>query len=309
MAQPNILLESGTNELEVIEFSLALNGSSDRQQHYAVNVTKVLEIVRKPKVTGLPSVQHPAILGTFNYREKIIPLIDLKTYFNLGQVDNERPFAVVTEFNRAVNAFLVSSVSRIHRLSWQDVEAPGEFLTKAGVDCVTGVIKFESKLLFMVDLEKIVAELNPDSAMTDSESRESGRRYQVLHADDSSVIRSMMKKELEKGDDFEVAHSAVDGEEAWQLLQTLKQEASQQGGPVTDLIQIAVLDIEMPRRDGLSLCKAIKEDPALSGLPVIIFSSMISEKTEHKARAVGADGQIGKPQINQIKELAFTLLG
>jgi two-component system chemotaxis response regulator CheV len=279
------------------------------EQHYAVNVTKVLEILRRPKIIGLPEVQHPSILGTFNYRGKVIPLVDLKAYLNLGWVNNERAFAVVTEFNNAVNAFLVSGVSRIHRLSWEDVEPPGEFLVSVGVDCVTGVITFDRKLVFMIDLEKIVADLNPGSVLASSESDQSGRRYKVLHADDSSVIRGMMKKEMEKGDDFEIAYSAKDGAEALEVLLDLKEQARAEGGSITESIDLAVLDIEMPKRDGLSLCKVIKDDPDMRALPVIIFSSMISEKTEHKARSVGANGQIGKPDIGRIKELAFRLLG
>ena len=68
----NILLESGTGELEVIEF--IVNGN-----HYVINVVKVKEVIEMPKngLTKLPDPK-PEIAGLILCRDEIITLIDLK---------------------------------------------------------------------------------------------------------------------------------------------------------------------------------------------------------------------------------------
>ena len=62
-------------------------------------------------------------------------------------------------------------------------------------------------------------------------------------------------------------------------------------------IDILLTDIEMPQMDGHHLTKLIKEDPVLKKLPVILFSSLITEEMKIKGRQLGADAQISKPEI------------
>ena len=303
MTENTILLESGTNELEVIEFHLSSGHDSQaRMTHYAINVTKVLEIIRQPPITSMPNTVNSCVLGTFNYRGRVIPLLDMKRCFNQGSVDNDRAMAIVTEFNQTMNAFLVTGVNRIHRFGWNELESPGEYLTSVGIDCITGMFKLQDRILFMVDLEKIVADLNPEAALIQlsSSSQTFSRRLKILHADDSAMIRGMVSKELQKDESFEIVSSVKDGEEGLQTLYELKEQA--RGRKITDFVDVAVLDIEMPRRDGFSLCKAIKEDPVLQDIVVIMFSSMITDRVTHKCQAVGADGQVSKPDIGRIRE-------
>ena len=95
--------------------------------YYGVNVAKVLEIIRMPKVTELPEVQHPSVLGAFNLRSRIIPLVDLAMWLGKTHAANEeQPKTIVTEFNNVTTAFMVSGVNRIHRISWEQVEQPNK---------------------------------------------------------------------------------------------------------------------------------------------------------------------------------------
>ncbi|MDR2695488.1 MAG: chemotaxis protein CheW, partial [Deltaproteobacteria bacterium] len=126
----NILLEAGTNELEIVEFYLDEEDGSNAASyrgHYGVNVAKVLEIIRMPKVTELPEVQHAAVLGAFNLRSKIIPLVDLALWLEKKTVQGHEPKTIVTEFNAVTTAFMVSGVNRIHRISWEEVEPPNPY--------------------------------------------------------------------------------------------------------------------------------------------------------------------------------------
>ncbi|THB66974.1 MAG: chemotaxis signal transduction protein CheV [Desulfovibrio sp.] len=312
MAQTNILLESGTNELEIVEFYLDEANPEDPEQpykgYYGVNVAKVLEIIRLPTITELPEVNHPSVMGAFNQRSFVIPLVDLSIWLEKERADTESPKVIVTEFNNVTTAFMVSGVTRIHRISWEDVEPPNKYVASMSSNSITGVVKLEDRIVFLLDLEKIVADLNPQLGLRLDEAIDwsEGERYRALVADDSTLIREMLKDLMRKAN-FEV--EAVDnGKEAWEKLMEIKSAAESQSKPLTDFLHVVVSDIEMPAMDGHNLTKRIKEDPVLGQLPVILFSSLITDKLRHKGDAVGADDQISKPEVTNLASRAKALV-
>ncbi|EPR34633.1 response regulator receiver modulated CheW protein [Alkalidesulfovibrio alkalitolerans DSM 16529] len=313
MSQTNILLESGTNELEIVEFSIdepdeIKSARGYYEGYYGVNVAKVLEIIRLPKITVLPNVTHPSILGTFNLRSHVIPLVDLSMWLGKRRVERESPKVIVTEFNRVTTAFLVSGVNRIHRMSWEKVEPPSGYVAAFSSNSITGVVKIEDRIIFMLDLEKIVTELNPKLGMKLDETVDygSGRRWRALVADDSALVREMLRDLLEKANfDVEVTDN---GQECFDRLQAIKAKAEAESRPIEDYLQVVISDIEMPSMDGHHLTKRIKEDSVLRRLPVVLFSSLITDKLRHKGEAVGADDQISKPEISQLALRAQRLI-
>lgn len=314
MAQTNILLEAGTNELEIVEFYLDEavpedeTGQQSYKGYYGVNVAKVLEIIRLPRVTALPEVSHPSVQGAFNLRNHIIPLVDLSIWLQKQRVEIESPKVIVTEFNRVTTAFMVSGVTRIHRLSWEAVEPPNKYVSSLSGDSITGVVKLEDRIVFLLDLEKIVTDLNPQLGLrldTTVDWR-STQRYRALIADDSALIREMLKDLMEKAN-FET-EVVTTGLQAWERLVQIKSLAESEGKKVTDYVQVVVSDIEMPTMDGHNLTKRIKDDPMLRNLPVLLFSSIITDKLRHKGEAVGADDQISKPEVAQLAIRAKVLI-
>ena len=308
----NILLDAGTNELEIVEFYLEEErrdgADGGYQGYYGVNVAKVLEIIRQPKITEMPEVSHHSVLGAFNLRDKIIPLVDLSAWLGKKRIENEPPKVIVTEFNNVTSAFLVSGVTRIHRISWEDVEAPNKYVSSLSSNSITGVVKLEGRIVFLLDLERIVAELNPDLGLKldDNVVFESGHNYRALIADDSTLIREMIRDLLTKAG-FAVEHTN-NGRDCWDRLQEIKVRAEEEQRPVTDFVHVVVSDIEMPMMDGHNLTKRIKEDPALKNVPVVLFSSIITDKLRHKGETVGADLQISKPEITQLAQRAIALI-
>ena len=313
MTQTNILLESGTNELEIVEFYIdepegAKTGEACYEGYYGVNVAKVLEIIRLPKVTVLPTVSHPSILGTFNLRSHVIPLVDLSLWLGKQRVEREPPKVIVTEFNKVTTAFMVSGVNRIHRMSWEKVESPSGYVATFSSNTITGVVKIDDRIIFLLDLEKIVTELNPQLGLRLDKDVDytTGRRWRAIIADDSALIRDMLRDLLEKANfDVEVTHN---GRECWDRLNAIKATAEKDGRPLTDYLQVVISDIEMPAMDGHHLTKRIKEDTALRVLPVILFSSLITDKLRHKGETVGADDQISKPEVGQLAMRAKRLI-
>ena len=223
-------------------------------------------------------------------------------FLGSGPITNEDAKVIVTEFNKVCTGFLVSGVNRIYRLSWTDVEAPGQFLQNMSRSSITGVVRLEERVIFLLDLEAIVAELHPAMALRFDGAgltEKDGKTYRILHVDDSSSIRSLLLDLLNKEGRF-VVEQRVNGQEAWNYLQELRDRCQQENRPIFDFVQGVITDIEMPAMDGLALCKHIKEDPVLRQLPVAIFSSMINESLSRKCAVVGADAQYTKPDLKAL---------
>ncbi|SHN67554.1 chemotaxis protein [Desulfovibrio litoralis] len=311
MSQTNILLEAGTNELEIVAFHLdeeENNGQGVYKGYYGVNVAKVLEIIRLPKITEMPEARHPSVLGAFNLRSKIIPLVDLSVWLGKKRANTEPPKVIVTEFNGMTTAFLVSGVNRIHRISWQEVEPPNTYVSALSHNTITGVVKLEGRIIFLLDLERIVTNLNPQLNLrfdSDFDFTSDTRRRAIL-ADDSMLVREMLKDLLEKAN-FEV-QALNNGKEAWDLLERLRDRSEAEGRPITDYVQVVISDIEMPSMDGHNLCKRIKDDRVLHELPVLLFSSLITDRLRHKGDSVGADAQISKPEVTALAKHAMRLI-
>jgi two-component system chemotaxis response regulator CheV len=312
MSETKILLESGTNELEIVEFYLdESRASGGYRGYYGINVAKVLEIIQMPELTEMPEATHPSVLGAFNLRNEIIPLIDLAGWLRKSRSETEPPKVIVTEFNRTKSAFLVSGVTRIHRIGWQEVEAPTNYVSSLTVNSITGVVKIAGRITFILDMEKICMDLNPGGE-PDLEATETvreaiaHRKYRVLLADDSTMARNMIANILTSAG-FKV-HTEDNGEQALQYLLGIKGLAESEGRPLADYVNLVVSDVEMPSMDGHTLTRRIKDDADLRHLPVILCSSIITETLHHKGIAVGADAQVSKAELGELAPRALKLL-
>ena len=297
MAQADILLDAGTNELEIIEFFIDEGGERGISS-FGVNVAKVLEVVESPGLSPLPGAPHPCFMGTIALRELALPVLDLAVWLDVPRAPRPNEIILVTHFNARTTGFLASGVTHIHRVHWRDVQPPPPALARLESNCITGITRLENRFIQLLDLEKILYELD-DSLKDDaaaSASIAAGRPLRALVADDSGVMRRMIREHLEEAN-FEVL-LAGDGQQALDLLH-------QEHVPRPDIV---VSDIEMPRMDGYTLTRTIREDPGLRDLPVVLFSSLITDELRHKGASVGADGQISKPQFGNLAALALSLI-
>ncbi len=315
MSQTNILLESGTNELEIVEFYIDefdVDEDKPYRGYFGVNVAKVLEIIRLPKVTEIPNPPHPSVVGTFNLRSRVIPLIDLSTWLGKQMSRKLPPKVIVSEFNRVTNAFLVSGVTRIHRLSWEQVEPPNNYVASVSSNSFTGVVKFDDRILLLLDMEQIIWDLNPNLAMhltSEDEARlgqEDDTAIKALVVDDSNSIRKMIVNVLDR-DGYDVVQD-INGQQAWNRLLDMKRRSIEEKRSIFDFVKLIVSDIEMPSMDGHNLCKRCKDDSVLKAVPFILFSSLINERLFHKGESVGADEQVTKPEIALLTKKAKELI-
>jgi len=310
-----ILLKSGTNELEIIE--IYIDEEDGYRGYYGVNVAKVLEIINMPANVNKPPNSADFVKGVFNHRGKVIMLLDLAAWLGRKRVEKGKQIVVITEFNNITSAFLVSGVTRIHRTSWGNIKSVDNYMQNF-CDAITGMVLLEGRTVLMLDLERVLGELNPRLAVPEGKPEEkiqdipdtkiAGIKMpiKVLHADDSKIIRHSVKELLEKDKEF-IVISTADGKAAWNCLIELKNKAADLSKDVNGFIDIVLSDIEMPEMDGYSLCQKIKNDQELKKLPVVLFSSLITDKLRHKGISVGADAQFAKPNpvelVHDLKEI------
>ncbi len=287
----NILLESGTNELEILEFTVGNN-------HYGINVAKIREILPYTKAVPVPN-SDPRIEGIFMPREEIITSIDLSRVLNLPKSEDEKSdLYVVTYFNNVNAAFHVHSVLGIQRVSWADISRPDATLSAQGNGVATGIIKINGRLIILLDFEKIIADISPATSLKVSDVEALGDREKsalpILIAEDSPLLSALIQDCLKRAG-YQNLIVNMDGQEAWEKICAFVQE-----GTLQDKVKLVITDIEMPKMDGHHLTKLIKSGAKTAGLPVIIFSSMISDEMKRKGEQLGANAQITKPEIGTL---------
>ncbi len=295
--ETKILLENGTNELEVLEF--IVDGNS-----YGINVAKIREIIQYSPVTPVPNA-HPSVEGIFMPRDAMITAIDLRNCLQRGQSQPGGLF-IITSFNKLDIAFHVDSVVGIHRVSWVDIIKPGATVTTAEDGISTGIIKINGKLIIILDFEKIITDINPETGLKVTEIDALGVRepseVPILIAEDSSLLRKLIVDSLKKAG-YDNVIKAENGEEAWKYINKCRS-----AGNLEDEVKLVITDIEMPLMDGHRLTKLIKSDDETKYLPVIIFSSLVNEEMRKKGEELGSDAQLSKPEIGNLVKVIDGLL-
>lgn len=287
--ETNILLENGTNELEVLEFTL-------NENHYGINVAKIREILTYQPITPVPN-SNSSVEGIFMPRDTMISVISLKRCLGIPETDNEGLF-IITNFNSLNVAFHVDEVIGIHRLSWADIITPNATMNTEETGVSTGVVRIDGKLVVILDFEKIVTDISPETGLKVSDIDKLGERVRsdspILIAEDSVLLSKMITECLTKAG-YTTLIVNNNGKEAWDKLQEYKE-----AGNVYEKVHCIITDIEMPLMDGHRLTKLVKTDDVLKRIPLVIFSSLVNEEMRRKGEALGADAQLTKPEIGKL---------
>lgn len=286
-----ILLESGTNEMEIMEFTIA-------GETFGINVAKVREILMPYEVKHMPHA-HPTVEGVFKPRDKVITVIDLPLYLNLPPAgEGERNLFIITYFNKMDVAFRVHTVEGIHRISWNDIQKPDKTIYGGADGVATGIAKYHDRLITILDFEKIVADIAPSTSIQINEIEAMGDRERrdchIVVAEDSMLLSKLIQESLHKAGYLNVS-DFNNGREAFDYIQQFGDDPA-----VIDKIACIITDIEMPVMDGHRLTKLVKDHPTLKQIPVIIFSSLIDEEMRIKGESIGADAQLSKPEIGNL---------
>lgn len=299
MANTEILLESGTNEIEIMEFTIY-------NELYGINVAKVREILMSDKVKPMPHA-HPSVEGIFKPRDKILTVVDLPNYITGKTTERgERDLFIITNFNKMNIAFRVHSVEGIQRISWKDIQKPDKTLNRDEEGVATGIAQCGDRLVTILDFEKIVAEIAPETSIQMGEITAMGERERndsrIVCVEDSVLLTKLVEQALGRAGYENLVHFN-NGQEAWDYLSGIKGDEG-----LLERVDLIITDIEMPEMDGHRLTKLVKSDSMLKKIPLIIFSSLISPEMEIKGRQIGADEQLSKPEIGHLVTVMDELL-
>ncbi|MCA9262179.1 MAG: chemotaxis protein CheV, partial [Planctomycetales bacterium] len=297
LLEKDILLESGTNEVEILVFRV-------HNFRLGINVAKVREVLSYQHVTRLPN-SHPSIVGCFQLRDVVAPCVSLHQHLAGVAGDPEQCKVILTEFNGFQTAFLVDEVERIHRISWENVLPAPEVVTRASAP-VTALTTIDGKLVTILDFETIVAQVSEstgyDGVVENHRGVDRGSQ-RVIVADDSPTVRTAVATALTNSG-YSKLEIFENGRDAWHWLLTRAKGAAS----AAEVASLVISDIEMPSMDGMHLTRNIKEHPLLRAIPVVLFSSILTPENKRKGQTVGADAQITKPELIKVVDLADDLI-
>ena len=298
--QTKILLESGTNELEIMEFTVG-------GELFGINIAKIREIMRAQETKRMAN-SHNMVEGIFKQRGEVITVVDLAKCLNIERSENKsHDIFILTHFNKLNFAFRVESVVGIDRVSWEDIKKPDKVIYSGEDSVATAIAEYKDRLITILDFEKIIADISPETSITLDRLDELGDRVEsqkkILVAEDSMMLSNLIIGFLHKSG-YKNTVKFNNGKEAWNYLT----EAKESGLPISNYVSCIVSDIEMPLMDGHRLTKLIKTDDELKHIPVILFSSLISDELRIKGQEVGADEQITKPEIVELVNIIDRLI-
>lgn len=291
---------AGHNRLELLLFRL------QGKQRYGINVFKVQEVIRCPKLTHMPRADKK-VVGVAHLRSRTIPVIDLGLAIsNQPITDRENSFVIVTEYNRFIQGFLVAAVDRITNMNWKDILPPPKGSGSASF--LTAVTHVDNEMVEIIDVERVFAEIMghkeevSDDIMDNATHLNDEKPKHVLVVDDSSVARNQVKRVLQKvGIECTLAN---DGQEGFEVLEKWADE----GTPLNEKIALIISDIEMPRMDGYTLTTKIRKDPRMQDLYVMLHTSLSGVFNNSMVEKVGANHFIPKFKPNELANSVINII-
>lgn len=295
--QDEILLESGTNEVEFLVVEVG-------EQLFGINVAKIKSIQQfnADEITPIPDAPE-AIIGMFRERKETITLIDLSVVLR-KEVTEEvtREIVIVSEFNNEIRAFKVQGVKRIYRISWEEFTPINDGMPVTSH--VTGSVFIDGNEIMILDLEQIVVQIFPemevvgiDEDVIKKKEKIDRSQLKLLFAEDSNLIRTTLSAELKKAG-FSDLRDFENGQLLFDYYEKNRDEFAEAQKPL-----LVLTDVEMPKMDGLTLTRRLREKYGEDALPVVIFSSLINSQMIEKCKTVGADRYVAKPSYNQLIEV------
>lgn len=275
----------GQNRLELLLFNLGDN------QTYGINVFKVKEVLQCPPLNEIPK-RNPVVRGVAHIRGGTIPIMDLRRATGSAPLTNlETCFVIITEYNRSTQGFLVKGVERIVNMNWGDIHPPPKGAGRENY--LTAVTQVENRLVEIIDVEKILAEVSPmldevSAEVIEDAQAETTVLKHVLVADDSAIARKQIQRVLASlGIKTTVCK---DGAEALEYLTDLVAEGKD---PYHELMMV-ISDIEMPEMDGYTFTAEVRANPKLANMHIILHTSLSGVFNEAMVKKVGANDFLAK---------------
>ena len=275
----------GQNRLELLLFNLG------GKQQYGINVFKVKEVLQCPPLSAIPK-RNPVVRGVAHIRGGTIPIMDLRLATGSSPLESiDDAFIIITEYNRSTQGFLVSSVERIVNMNWGAIHPPPKGSGRQSY--LTAVTEVDGRLVEIIDVEKILAEVSPlpeevSEEVVEQAQIETSVRKHVLIVDDSAIARKQINKVVTS---LGVETTMLkNGKEALDFLENMVA----QGQTPTKELLLVISDIEMPEMDGYTFTAEVRNHPKLCNLHIILHTSLSGIFNEAMVKKVGANDFLAK---------------
>ena len=299
MTSKRDVLQVGTNELELVDFRILKEENGEVYEGiYGINVSKVREIIKHPKLTELPGVPD-FIEGIFDLRGVVIPVVDLAKWMGIKVPENAniQPRVIIAEFNNVLIGFVVHEAKRIRRINWSDIE-PASFVSTCGVldkSKITGVTRIENDdVLLILDLESVIEELGFYQPEIDADMQVESFSGMALILDDSATARKIVKDSMAK-----MGFTVVEAKDGKEGLDKLEELYNIYGDQLKNELKVIVSDVEMPLMDGFHFAAKVKDDPRFDEIPIVFNSSISDHFSEQRGKDAGGEGYLVKFDANK----------
>jgi purine-binding chemotaxis protein CheW len=140
-------------ELHLVTFAL------DREE-FGIPIGQVREVIRVGDITRVPQAR-PHVRGVTNLRGRILAVVEVRTRMGLPAAEiTPRSRVIVVGVHDRILGILVDGVSQVVKVPMDTVAPPPEEILSPGTDYITGVARWNSRLIVLLDLEKVL--LLPD---------------------------------------------------------------------------------------------------------------------------------------------------
>ncbi len=140
--------EATEHETQVVTFQLA-------NEEYAIDILQVQEIVMIIPITRMPKAPH-FIEGIVNLRGQMIPIIDMRKRFSLGEAVHDADTRIIIVDIGEIVGMVVDGVRDVIRLPDSAISPPPPMIQGISAEYLKGIGQFDERLLIMLDLEKVL---------------------------------------------------------------------------------------------------------------------------------------------------------
>ena len=212
-----------------------------------------------------------------------VPLVSLAA--RLGE-----PYAADVIDTPTLVVVWLSALSRRMAVAVRDVVDERELVLRpipfggGGALAAGAALLPDGNVAIVLDVPGLIADKRSGESGVNFKSAERERARRILVTDDSITTRTLEASVLSAAG-YDVT-TAVDGMDGWKL--------AQEGG-----FDLVVSDVQMPRMDGLELCRRIRATPAIASTPVILVTSLDKPEEKLEGLEAGADAYITKSSFDQ----------
>jgi two-component system chemotaxis response regulator CheV len=269
---------------------------------YAINIAKIKAfiITEEVDVTDTPK-ETDVIEGIATIRGEPVTLVNLDRWLGYSKLPlNEYKLIIFCEFNHKQVGFLVKDMVNIVEKTTAELKNSEDQNSKV---TYTTYVEVEGKerLCTVFNAEQLLSDIGwTDINASDLDryvTRPIKADKKILVAEDSAVAREVLNQFLRKARaKYDILHNGGD------LLAAVKTMDPKDIG-------LIITDIEMPGTDGYQVAQAIKDNSALSHVPVVVNSSMTTEAVRGKMERIGIDDFVGKTDIPTLYKIVAKYLG